>query len=278
MFALLLALGSSLAYGCADFLGGLGARKAHVLRTVMIAAPASLTVELLLWPVLGASFAPATIAWGAASGVASAAAFALLYKTLAIGPMNVLSPITALVSAMLPVGVGLVQGEHLGPAGLLGLPLALAAVVLVSAGHGAKAARPSRTALLLAFGAGAAIALQLVFLHQAPSDSGVGPLIVSRTVSSAVTLAAAGLMFRRLGAEKPAYGISAAAGVLDSVANLLFLLAARSGDLAVVAVITALYPAGTVLFARSVLSERIYRGQLIGLGTAAVAVSLLALT
>ncbi|UIZ17209.1 EamA family transporter [Streptomyces sp. R527F] len=278
MFALLLALGSSLAYGCADFLGGLGARKAHVLRTVMIAAPASLALELLLWPVLGASFAPATIAWGAAFGVASAAAFALLYKTLAIGPMNVLSPITALVSAMLPVGVGLVQGEHLGPAGLLGLPLALAAVVLVSAGHGVKAARPSRTALLLAFGAGAAIALQLVFLHQAPSDSGVGPLIVGRTVSSAVTLAAAGLMFRRLGAEKPAYGISAAAGVLDSVANLLFLLAARSGDLAVVAVITTLYPAGTVLLARSVLSERIYRGQLIGLGTAAVAVSLLALT
>ncbi|MFH8378981.1 EamA family transporter [Streptomyces cyaneofuscatus] len=278
MFALLLALGSSLAYGCADFLGGLGARKAHVLRTVMIAAPASLTVELLLWPFLGASFAPATLAWGAASGIASAAAFALLYKTLAIGPMNVLSPVTALVSAMLPVGVGLVQGEHLGLAGLLGLPLALAAVVLVSAGHGTKAARPSRTALLLAFGAGTAIALQLVFLHQAPSDSGVGPLIIGRAVSSAVTLAAAGMMFRRLGAEKPAYGISAAAGVLDSVANLLFLLAARSGDLAVVAVITALYPAGTVLLARSVLSERIHRGQLIGLGTAAVAVSLLALT
>lgn len=278
MFALLLALGSSLAYGCADFLGGLGARKAHVLRTVMIAAPASLGVELLLWPVLGASFDPATLAWGAASGVASAAAFALLYKTLAIGPMNVLSPITALVSAMLPVGVGLVQGEHLGPAGLVGLPLALAAVVLVSAGPGANAARPSRTALLLALGAGAAIALQLVFLHQAPSGSGVGPLIFGRSVSSAVTLAAAAVMFGRLGPEKPAYGISAAAGVLDSVANLLFLLAARSGDLAVVAVITALYPAGTVLLARGVLSERISRGQLVGLGTAAVAAGLLALT
>ncbi|MER6474549.1 DMT family transporter [Streptomyces collinus] len=278
MIALLLALGSSLAYGCADFLGGLGARKAHVLRTVMIAAPASLTVELLLWPFLGASVAPATLAWGAASGVASAAAFALLYRTLAIGPMNVLSPITALISAMLPVGVGLVQGEHLGLAGLIGLPLALAAVVLVSAGHGVKSARPSRTALLLAFGAGAAIALQLVFLHQAPSDSGVGPLIVGRAVSSAVTLAAVGVMFRRLGPEKPAYGISATAGVLDSVANLLFLLAARSGDLAVVAVITALYPAGTVLLARGVLAERIHRGQLIGMGAAAVAVSLLALT
>ncbi|MFC9680957.1 EamA family transporter [Streptomyces sp. NPDC056948] len=278
MIALLLALGSSLAYGCADFLGGLGARKAHVLRTVMIAAPASLVVELLLWPVLGASFSAGALGWGAASGVASAAAFVLLYRTLAIGPMNVLSPVTAVVSAALPVGVGLLQGEHLAVAGLVGLPLALLAVVLVSAGHGAGAARPSRTALLPAFGAGAAIALQLVFLHQAPSDSGVAPLIIGRAVSSAVTLAAAGVMYRRLGPERPAYAMSAAAGVLDSVANLLFLLAARGGDLAVVAVVVALYPAGTVLLARGVLAERIHRGQLVGLGTAAVAVSLLALT
>ncbi|MFD4708202.1 EamA family transporter [Streptomyces sp. NPDC058430] len=278
MIALLLALGSSLAYGCADFLGGLGARKAHVLRTVMVAAPASLAVELLLWPVLGASFGPGVVGWGAASGVASAVAFALLYKTLAIGPMNVLSPVTALVSAALPVSVGLMQGERLGTAGLLGLPLALIAVVLVSAGHGAGSARPSRTALLPAFGAGAAIALQLVFLHQAPADSGVAPLIVGRAVSTAVTLTAAGVMSRRLGREKPAYAMSAAAGVLDSVANLLFLIAVRSGDLTVVAVITALYPVGTVLLARSVLAERIHRGQLVGLGTAAVAVSLLALT
>ncbi|MEU7117914.1 EamA family transporter [Streptomyces zaomyceticus] len=278
MIALLLALGSSLAYGCADFLGGLGARKAHVLRVVMVAAPASLAVELLLWPALGASFSPAALGWGAASGVASAAAFALLYKTLAIGPMNVLSPVTALVSAVLPVTVGLLQGEHLGMAGLLGLPLALVAVVLVSAGHGTGSSRPSRTALLLALGAGAAIALQLIFLHQAPSDSGVAPLIIGRAVASVVTLTAAGLLYRRLGPEKPAYALSATAGVLDSLANLLFLLAARSGDLTVVAVITALYPAGTVLLARSVLAERIHKGQVVGLGAAAVAVSLLALT
>ncbi|MFG2260624.1 EamA family transporter [Streptomyces mirabilis] len=277
MIALILALGSSLAYGCADFLGGLGARKAHVLRTVMIAAPASLAVELLLWPFLGASFSAGALGWGAASGIASAAAFALLYRTLAIGPMNVLSPVTALVSAVLPVAVGLLQGEHLGAAGLAGLPLALVAVILVSAGHGAGSARPSRTALLSAFGAGGAIALQLVFLHQAPSDTGVAPLIIGRAVSSAVILAAAGLMYRRLGSERPAYAMSTAAGVLDSMANLLFLLAARSGDLTVVAVITALYPAGTVLLARSVLAERIRRGQLVGLGTAAVAVSHLAL-
>lgn len=278
MLALLLAAGSSLAYGCADFLGGLGARKAHVLRIVMVAAPASLAVELLLWPLLGARFGPAVIGWGVASGVASAAAFALLYRTLAIGPMNVLSPLTALVSAMLPAGIGLAQGERFGPAGLIGLPLALVAVVLVSAGPGAGSARPSRTALLLAVGAGAAIALQLVFLHQAPFDSGIGPLIVGRAVSSLLTLAAAAVMSGRLGEQRPAYATAAVAGALDSVANLLFLLAVRGGDLAVVAVITALYPAGTVLLARFVLAERIHRGQLIGLGVAAIAVSLLAVS
>ncbi|MGW0891705.1 EamA family transporter [Saccharopolyspora sp. NPDC002578] len=277
MLALLLALGSSLAYGCADFFGGLGARKAHVLRTVIIAAPASLVVELLLWPLLGASFSTAALTWGAASGIASATAFVLLYRTLAIGPMNVLSPVTALVSAALPVAAGLLlQGEHLSTAGLVGLPLALVAVVLVSAGH-RGGTRPSRTALVLACGAGAAIALQLIFLHRTPADSGVAPLIVGRAVSSAITLTAAAVLRRGLGPERPAHAMSAAAGALDSVANLLFLLAARSGDLAVVAVIVALYPVGTVLLARGVLAERIHRGRLLGLGVAAVAVSLLAL-
>ena len=78
----------------------------------MIAAPASLLVELLLWPAVGASFASAAVAWGAASGVASAAGFALLYRTLAIGPMSVLSPVTALVSAALPVSVGLLGARR----------------------------------------------------------------------------------------------------------------------------------------------------------------------
>nr|WP_254792725.1 hypothetical protein [Streptomyces sp. CC77] len=68
MTALLLALGSSPAYGCADFLGGLGARRTHVLRIVMVAAPARLAVELLLWPVLGASFGTGAVAWGPRPG------------------------------------------------------------------------------------------------------------------------------------------------------------------------------------------------------------------
>ena len=275
--ALLLALAGSLAYGAADFLGGVAARGAHVLRVVAIAAPASLVVELLLWPAIGAEFASGAVAWGAASGVASAAAFALLYATLALGPMSVLSPITALVSAALPVAVGLLGGERLGALALVGMMTALVAIVLVSGGTETGGVRPTRTALVLAFGAGAAIAVQLVCLDQAPDDSGVAPLIVGRAVSSAVVLSIAFAMRGRLGDARPSVPASAAAGALDSLANLAFLLAVRDGDLAVVAVVTALYPAGTVLLARLLLKERIGPTQLAGLGLAAVAVSLLAL-
>src|SRR3954447_9348647 len=274
--ALVLALASSFAYGAADFLGGFAARGAHVLRVVVIAAPTSLLVELVLWPAVGAQFPPAAIGWGAASGVASAGAFAVVCRSVAIGPMSVLSPVTALVSAALPVSVGLLEGERVSGVAFCGVALALVAVVVVSGGIDGRAARPTRAALLLAVGAGAAIALQLVCLDQAPDDTGVAPLLVGRAVSSAVVLGAAFSLRTRLGDVRPSLATSAAAGALDSLANFAFLLAVRDGDLAVVAVITALYPAGTVLLARALLAERIAPTQLAGLGLAAVAVGLLA--
>ncbi len=266
--SLLLALASSIAYGSADFLGGVAARGAHVLRVIAIAAPASLLVELLLWPAFGAEFSSEAVAWGAASGIASAGSFALLYRTLAIGPMSVLSPVTAVVSAALPVCVGLIGGETLGGTAVAGVALAFVAVVVISGGPDEGGRRPSRTALALAFGAGATIALQLVCLDQAPHDSGIAPLLVGRAVSSAIVLSAAISLRGRLGEARPDVPAAAGAGALDSLANFAFLLAVREGDLSIVAVITALYPAGTVLLARGVLGERIGRAQLGGLGIA----------
>src|SRR3954465_14815573 len=173
MLALTLALACSIAYGCADFAGGLGARGAHVRRVVAITAPASLLVEVALLPLAGADWSHGAIVWGAASGVASAAAFAPLYLTLAPGPMSILSPLTALVAGALPVAVGLASGEQLETAGAIGIPVAAAAIVLISPAPDAERRRPPLAPLLLAVAAGAAIAAQLVSLDQAPSDSGV---------------------------------------------------------------------------------------------------------
>ncbi len=285
MLAVALALAASLSYGVADFAGGYAARATPVLRVVAVATPASLALALVLLPLLGASWSAAALAWGAASGVASALSFPLLYRCLALGPMSVLSPVTALTSAVLPVAVGLLLGERLGAAGAAGVGVALVAVVLVSAAPGAPVARPTRAALATALGAGTAIAAQLVLLDAAPATSGLAPLLAGRAVATALVVGVA-LALGAIGRGDGGRGdggrgrwlpLAVAAGALDAAANLAFLLAAREGQLAVVAVVTALYPAATLVLARVVLHERLAPAQLLGLAGAAAAVVLLAL-
>lgn len=275
MLALSLALASCMFYGTADFLGGHSSRHVHVVRVIVITAPASLIVELALLPLLGATWSTQAVVWGAMSGVASAAALALLYRCLALGPMSVLSPLTALVSALLPLGVGLATGERLGLTATAGVVLALTAVVLVTTGP--AHAVPSLRALLIALGAGGAIALQLICLSAAPTTSGLAPLIVGRSVASVITLTVAMVLWRRTSGTAGTLP-AAAAGVLDSLANLAFLEASRNGQLAVVAVVVALYPAVTIALARSVLRERLHIAQWGGLTVAAGAACLLAVS
>jgi drug/metabolite transporter (DMT)-like permease len=64
-------------------------------------------------------------------------------------------------------------------------------------------------------------------------------------------------------------------GVLDVVANGLYLLSTHSGSLPVVVTLASLYPASTVLLARFVLKERLNALQVIGVITALVAITLI---
>ena len=116
----------------------------------------------------------------------------------------------------------------------------------------------------------------LVALERTPDDSGLWPLVVVRVVTSILMLALA--MGTRVVARPPreALLLGASSTVLDVLATLLFLLATREGLLSVVAVITALYPAATVLMAKVVLGEHLQAIQRFGLVLAAVSVSLLA--
>jgi drug/metabolite transporter (DMT)-like permease len=61
------------------------------------------------------------------------------------------------------------------------------------------------------------------------------------------------------------------------VANVLVLEAFSRGLLTIVSVVTALYPATTLILARIVLDERVRRDQVFGLAAAAAAVVLISL-
>jgi drug/metabolite transporter (DMT)-like permease len=306
-----LGLLAAASYGSADFLGGLAARRIAPLRVTAIAAASGLVLLAALLLVVPGTASTAAAGWGVLSGVAGAIALALLYACLALGPMSILSPLTAVVSAIVPVGVGLAQGSRLGGAGWAGIALALVAVVLVGFVPDPAAPRPSARGLLMALGAGAGIGLVLVFLDRTPDDSGLVPLVANRATNLVLTGGAVLVLLvvarararRQTRAHAPAQArqqgeggatpvledaphllplrralwLAVACGVADSGANVLILVGLRVGDLTVMSVLTALYSAATVVLAAVVLRERLTRSQVGGLVLALGAAALLAL-
>jgi len=283
-----LGLLAALGFGAADFAGGLAAKRLHTLAVTGAVAFVGLvvlgTTSLLLqdeWSVEGAF-------WGAMSGVTGVAAIGLLYACLARGPMSILSPTTAVLSALVPMTYGLIRGEGLSPWVYPALGLALVAVVLVGFVPDEQAIRPTPTALLMAIGSGVLIGLFYIFIDLAPHSSGITPLVANRMLQFTlvglillVVVLAKGRGFLIKPSVNPwpwsrVIWILVAGGILDALSNIAVLTGFRVGEVTIVAVLTALYPAGTILLASLVLHERIQRVQWVGLGLALVASMLLA--
>ncbi len=276
MTAILLALGSSIAFGLTDFLGGLAARRAHIFLLGALTQPLGLVILLLVAPLVGGTVTSEVWFWGAVSGLGGAFAYVMLFRALAIGPMSVASPISALIAVVLPVIAGLVFGERLPPLGWVGIAVGMVAVVMVSQVHEDAPHPVSLRVLLLSFGAGVFISIFLVALERAPDDSGLWPLVVVRIVTSGLLVSAALATRVLTRPSKDVVWLGSTSTLLDVAATAMFIFATREGLLTVVAVITALYPAATVIMARFVLKEHLQAMQRWGLALAAVSVAVLA--
>ncbi|GAB3602622.1 DMT family transporter [Microbacterium aureliae] len=206
MLSAALALIGAVVYGAADFLGGLAARRLRSIVVTAAAAASGLVVLALALPLAGGSATTADLLWGALAGVFGLIAIVLLYACLAIGPMSILSPLTAVVSAIAPMLWGLlVDAEQLSPVATGGLGVALVAVVLVGVIPGEKAVRPSVRGLVMAVGAGIAIGAFLIVIDQTGPDSGLAPLVANRLTSLVITGAiVAGLVVAARRAGRPA--------------------------------------------------------------------------
>jgi drug/metabolite transporter (DMT)-like permease len=274
--AILLALGSSIAFGLTDFLGGMAARRAHIFLLGSLTQPFGLVVLLLIAPFVGGTVTSEVWFWGAVSGLGGAFAYVMLFRALAIGPMSVASPISALVAVVLPVLAGVLFGERLPLLGWIGIAMGMLAVLMVSQVHEDAPHPVSIQVLFLSFGAGVFISVFLVALERAPDDSGLWPLVVVRIVTSVLLLAAAIGTRVLTRPSRDVLVLGSTSTLLDVAATAMFMLATREGLLTVVAVITALYPAATVLMARVVLKEHLQALQRWGLALAVVSVAVLA--
>lgn len=280
--AILFALLAAASYGVSDFVGGLAARRVHAITVLLLAYPIGAVVMAAALPVYGGPVSGRTLAWSIGGGLAGFAGVSVMYSALARAPMSVISPVTAVLSAIVPVVTGFVLGERPALAAWLGIALGLVAVVLIArepdTGEPAGSARPYRLGwkpIAMALLAGVGFGSYFVCLARTDADSGLWPVVLSRSFSTVLVIpvALAGRRFVRMAA--PVVRLALLAGVLDACANVGFLLASRHGLLSLSGVITALYPAGTVLLAALVLKERTGRTQKVGLGIAAVSVVLL---
>lgn len=281
--AALLALLCAAAYGAGDFLGGLAARRIPPPAVVVRANTVGLVGLVAVAPLVGGGGLSARDAViGGAGGIAGGLGVILLYRGLAIGTMSVVAPVTAVLSAVVPVAVGLVSGERPAVLALVGIPTALFAVALLArepVDDDARIHGLGRAELLTALGAGLGFGLFFVALDATSDDAGLWPVVAARAasvgVAAAVVLLLAGA---RVGDRRARRGstpqLVVGAGVLDASANALFLLATQEGLLTLVAVLAALYPAGTMLLARIVLGERLARPQQVGVVLAGAAVVL----
>ncbi len=289
--AVLLGLLVATTYGAADFFGGLSAKRERVPVVVVFSQLCGLPVVAILVLTTAGELTARTLALGAAAGAVGGIGLSCLYRGLASGRMSVVAPITAVGAAIVPLLWGLLHGDRPGRQALGGVALAIVAIWLISrsadvppsGSEGAEAAGElgsddgDAPFLLLAVVAGISFGMVFVLLAETSDNSGFWPLVAGRSTSILLLAGTALVSGRRL--RLPAIRsmtTMAPAGVLDMTANAIYLVASRRGLLAVVAVLSALYPASTVLLARTVLRERLTRVQLGGLMLAGVGIALIA--
>ena len=276
MVAIALALGSSLVWGCADFMDGVFSRRLPLAAVTVISQAAGFA--LLLGWLAGAGFSLDARAFGLGclAGVGGAAGLAAFYRALSVGRMSIVSPVAA-CGALVPFTLALATGERPSVFVVGGAVVALAGAVLASAEEHRADDAGRRRGALLAIAAAVALGLFVYFLGLAGRDGEtLSALVGARVGSLSLLVAAAAATRSSLQIDRASLPAVAALGILDTTANCLFVLASARGYLSVVSVLGSLYPVMTVLAAHLALGERVSRIQLGGVALALAGVAVVA--
>jgi drug/metabolite transporter (DMT)-like permease len=280
-----LALLAAGVWGAADFSGGVATKRATPATVLMIAHGLSLLILLLIQ--FGAHAAPPThhtVVYGLFAGLAGGIGLLALYQGLSMGSMGLVAALSGVLTAALPVVVSFFSESRPTLLKICGFLIAGVAIWLIAYTPGSKV---HPLGLGMAVLSGFCFGLLLVFLHIAGKDSVLWALTFSRIGSTfcAVALGLAMIIRKPKTApkESPAASqmwrivlpLAAAAGILDTTGNLLYTFSSLAGRLDIAAVLSSLYPAGTILLAIWLLRERATRKQTAGMALALLAVAMI---
>ncbi len=282
MMAIALAAAAALLFGTADFTGGYASRKNAIPAVLIWSQIAGLLLVLAFSLVDRAAMPPSTgdILFGAAAGTAGLGGLAFLYRGLSRGYVAIVSPLAAVLGAVVPLTAGLAFGERLEFTAALGIAVSLPAIVLIS-WHGhlppeARNPRRRRESWRDGILSGILFGLFFVFISRTSPESGMWPLAIARVCSIALMFFGAISTRREFRlAENGDVPVVLLAGLLDMAANIALVLAIRHGLLTIVTVITSAYPAQTVFLSRIIFGERIGPIRLAGIVLALVGLALM---
>lgn len=273
--AVLLALLSALAYGTSDFVGGVVSSRIPPWTAAFCSQITGAAALAVLALADGGALTASGAAWGALSGVGSGVGLSFLYRGLSSGRMGVVAPTSGVLAALVPAAVGVLTGDRPSLLAWSGMVLALPATFLV-AREPSSAALGGRSGVTDGLLAGAGFGVGFAAIAKAPAADGYWPVALSLLVGATVVIVGATVARDDWVPRDATAALATTTGVLAAAALALFLASLDHGMLAVSAVISALYPAATVLLAVTVLRERVHRGQAVGFGLCALAVTLVA--
>lgn len=277
----LLALISSLAWGLADFLGGLASRRTRIVRVLPVSyLSGAIVVTFFSIFLIPGELNSDSYLYGFFAAFFGVPAIALLYVALSRGPMGIVSPITALMAGFVPVITGLLRGDSVSAIGYFGMALAALSVILVSQERKSdQAQRISLSTLLICVASGTLIGSYLTVLGLAPSNQGIWTSTIARWFGFLFVGAFFLLRLKAISKDENSqpfpWTLAIVAGIFDASANGIYQIATQKGVLAIVAVLASLYPAATAVLARYVLHERLRVIQNIGVVLALAAAACL---
>lgn len=251
----------------------MASRRAPVFGVVLLSQLVGMALTLVIAAVRREPFpvGPDLLLCGMA-GVLGGIGITALYRGLAVGRMGIVAPITGVLAAVIPVAAGFLLEGVPDTLVVLGIVVAIAAVLLVSRVADEGGGRAGLTEALLA---GTAIGLFGVTIAQIGEGFVFSSLTVIRGVQAILVTVVVVATRSSWRLERRVLPLVLAVGVLDMLGNAAYLLGVQAGELAVASVLSSLYPVTTVILAGAILRERVTRDHLAGISLAAIAIALI---
>ena len=258
--------------GSADLFGGVAARRSSPFASAAWSQALGVPVLFAVALVVGGELIGRDLLLGLAAGCGAAVGVGALYIGFTRAPMGVVAPTAATVAAGVPIIIGLVGGERPSAQGLIGLALAVVAIVAVGFVPGE---RPTLAGMAFGGASGVGFGTMVIAYAATTSDSGLWSAVAGRTTAAllaGIAVVAVGTDWRlTVDARLPA----ALSGVLAALGMAAFVTVSQTADLVVLGVALGLFPTMTVLLAAVFLKERLAPTQWAGVALAATAVALI---